>query len=309
MKQLADGRVELTNSTSIAAWEPADAYADLIMEASVCHSQLSGVVTAIAHDLKACQGDTIQIRYAPARTAQGPITPCNCLTKTSSTLGTYSVTVQQYGDADSICRFSADIEACGDVRGTIANEMAKGLAKKRDEEIWGQITSFGAAPTWSATLASAWTAGVTTDSCCFNAVDVYNKLINLQKQMQGGALNPDYVILHPTVAAHLYYKDNGTMPQPQLNMPLLKFDGTGKLLSIAGMKVIECCNATTGTDASGTTLAVVIDSSRAVGEAWGMRPEYSERFINECNYDIVAYWMYWGASEMDTNGIGHLLNP
>jgi len=304
MKQLA----ELTNNTSVAAWVPADAYADMILEASVCYGQLSGVVTAIGHDLKACQGDTIQVRYAPARTAQGPITPCQCLTATSSTPGTYPITVQQYGDYDDMCRFSVDIKACGDIKGAIMNEMAKGLAKKRDQVIWQQITT-GFTPTWTSTLTHAWSASVTTDGCCFNTVDLYNKVIYLQKQMQGSALTPDYVILHPTVAAHFYYKDNGVMPQPQLNMPLLKFDGKGQLLSIAGMKVIESCNATSGTTVSGTTLAVVIDSSRAVGEAWGMRPEYSERYINECNYDKVVIWMYWGASEMDTNAIGHVLNP
>jgi hypothetical protein len=304
MEQLA----KLTSSTEVASWKPADSYANKILDASVCYGQLSGVITAIDYDLKACQGDTIQIRYVPARTAQGPKTACQCLSATSSTPGTYSVTVQQYGDYDDMCRFSFDVEACGDLKGKIMNEMAKGLAKKRDQVLWAEITT-GFTPTWTSTLGHAWTAGVTTDGCCFNVVDVYNKIIYLQKQMQGGALSPDYVIMHPTVAAHFYYKDNGSMPQPSANMPLVKFDGKGQLISIAGMRVVECCNATSGTDVSGTTLAVVLDSSRAVGEGWGMRPTYSERYINECNYDKVVIWMYWGASEMDTNAIGHLLNP
>ena len=105
MKQLA----ELTSSTQVASWKPADSYADKIMEASVCYGQLSGVITNINHDLKACEGDTIQIRYAPARTAQGPLAPGSCLTQTSSTLGTYSITVEQYGDYDDMHRFSTDI--------------------------------------------------------------------------------------------------------------------------------------------------------------------------------------------------------
>jgi len=303
MKQLA----ELTDSTSIAAWEPADAYAAMILEASVCYGQLSGVVTAIDHNLRSCEGDTIQIRYVPARTAQGPIDPCDCLTATSSTLGTYPITVYQYGDADVVCRFSADVEACGDVRGALANEMAKGLAKKRDQVIWTELTAV--TPGYTSTLAHAWDASVVTDGCCFDVVDLYNKIVYLYKQMQGGALNPDYVILNPTVAAHLYYKDNGTVPYVNIIMPLLKFDNGGQCVGIGPLRVIESCVATTGTDASGTTLAVVIDSSRAVGEAWGMKPEYTEDYNNLCNKDTITYWMYWGASDMDTNAIGHILNP
>jgi hypothetical protein len=260
---------ELTAGAEVTAWVPADAYADLILEASVCYGQLSGVITAIDYDLKACQGSTIQVRYAPARTAQGPIAACNCLSAVSSTMGTYSIPVYAYGDYDLMCGFSL-FSACGPVKESILKEMAKGLANARDSAIWTQITT-GFTPGYTSTLKSGCTASVTTDSCCFDVVDLYNKIVYLTKRMQGGALNPDYVIMHPTVAARLYYKDNGTIPLVSVITPLLRFDGSGQLIAIGPLKVIESCVAASCVTTSGATMAVVIDSSRAVGEAWGDR--------------------------------------
>ena len=295
---------QLTNNTSVTAWVPADAYVDMILEAAVCHSQLSGVVTAVNHDLTACQGDIIQVRYVPARTAQGPIAACACLTDASSTLGTYSITVQQYGDSDKICNFS-EFKACGNVTRAISKEMGKALSKKFDEEIWDALEEASAGCT--ETLAHAWAEGVATDACCINAIDLYNKIVQAKKCLQAKCVEPDYVIMHPTVAAHLYYKDASGVVYAQF--PGVKYNGNGDLAMIAGLKVIETGNANTGTDASGTKLAIVIDSSRAVGEAWGKHPEFSSIFDNLCNTTRVAVWAYWGVHALDVNAIAHIVNP
>ena len=298
---------ELTTDANVTSWIPADVYADLILEASVCYGQLSGKgITAIDYNMSAGEGDTIQVRYFPARTAQGPLTSCACLSVVSSTLGTYPITIAPYGDYDRMCGFSL-FKAKGPVKEGILREMAKGLARARDIAIWTAITVL--APGHTVDLGHAWEASVVTDACCFNAIDLYNAIVYLYKQMQGGALNPDYVIMHPEVAAHLYYKDAGQMPLVQSIMPLLKWDGNGQLIKVGPLKVIECCNASQGTNASNATMAVVIDSSRAVGEAWGKRPTFYEDFVIECDYYKEVIWMYWGTAAMDTNAIGHILNP
>jgi len=296
---------ELTTTAGVAAWVPADAYADLIFGASVCYGQLSGVITAIDYDLKACQGDTIQVRYAPARTAQGPKDPCECLSATSSTLGTYSITVEAYGDYDLMCAFSL-FTACGPVKDRILDEMAKGLAKKRDEVIWTQITQFQAAPAYISTTSVTCGARWTRDAsyCCAYAYDLYNSIVSVQKEMEAAAYNPTHVILNPEVAKWLYFKD---VAYPPGN--LVKYDDKGGILSINGLKVIECCNATTCNTTSGATMAVVIDSSRAVGEAWGRRPKFYEFYEVDCDRYKETIWMYWGASELDTGAIGHIRNP
>ena len=298
---------ELTTDTNVTSWVPADAYADLILEDSVCYGQLSGVITAIDYDLKACQGDTIQVRYVPARTAQGPKNACECLSAVSSTMGTFPITVHAYGDYDLMCGLSL-FKACGPVKEMVLREMSKGLAKLRDEEVWDAICD-DVHPGYEADLKHAWNASVVTDACCFDAVDLYNKIVYVYKQMQGGAMNPDYVIMHPEVAAHLYYKDNGHMPFAGIISPLMKFDGNGQLVSIGPLKVIECCNAQSGSTVSGTTLAVIIDSTRAVGEAWGKRPKFYEFFEVDCDRYKETVWMYWGCATMDTHAIGHVLNP
>ena len=301
---------ELTGDTEVTSWIPADYYADLILEASVCYGQLSGVVTAIDYDAAQGSGGIVQVRYVPARTAQGPLGMCGCLTATSTTLGTYPITISPYGDYDEQCAFSL-WKAQGPVKDKILNEMAKGLAHKRDEDIWTAIV--GATPGYTYTsAASVLCTAPTYSSCCSLTVDLYNGIVNLKKQMEGGALHPDYVIMSPTVAAYLYYRDNGSVPPMAPLTPLLTFGTNGQLMTVAGLKVIESCVASACTDnaeASSPTMAVVIDSSRAVGEAWGMRPKFEEERIPYCDKYRETIWMYWGCAAMDTAAIGHLLNP
>jgi hypothetical protein len=303
---------ELTSSTETASWIPDDAYADLILGASVDYGKLSGVITAVDYDMRACQGDTIQVRYVPARTAQGPKDPCACLSSTSSTVGSYSIQVKAYGDYDTICGFT-EFETCGPLKERIMDEMAKGLAKKRDQVIWTELTqSFTPTYTYTTKTAPYREPNIGTrpayDSTATLIYDLYNGIINLKKQLEGAGLNPDYVIMHPEIAAFLYYKDNGAVPPYATGTPLVKFDGS-KLVEVAGLKVIETANASTATELSGATMAVIIDSSRAVGEAWGKRPVFTEFYENDCDRTKVTIWMYWGTSEMDTSAIGHIINP
>ena len=135
--------------------------------------------------------------------------------------------------------------------------------------------------------------------------------------MRDDAYEPDYVIMSPTVAKALYMKDNSGF----FNTPLVKFKGN-RLATIAGLKVIECCNAhdcsTTGGRAASTDteitnadgiMAVIIDSKRAIGEAWGKKPSFNKFYDAKCNRTEVVLWQYWGTSAMDTEAIGWVSNP
>lgn len=307
---------ELTGTTEVATWIPEDTYADLIFESTICHGQLSGKIGAVDYDMAAGTGDWIQVRYVPSRfgvaTSMSTV-GCSCLSAVSTTVGAYPIRITPIGDYDRQCAFSL-WKAKGNVKDAILNEMAKGLSNYRDVQMWANLVATGGIPTHRASLATTCSnvSGIQgegiADECCALKVDLYNRVIQVQKSMQGAGYNPDTVIMHPTVAAWLYYKDfGGTVPHYQT--PLVKWSGDGQLISIGPLKVIECCSAATCVNTATATLAVVLDSSRAIGEAWGKRPVFTEFYDNKCDaYDRVI-WMYWGTHYLDPNAIGHIRNP
>jgi len=283
---------QLTETTDVTSWVPADSYVDSIMEGSVCYGQLSGVITCVDYDMKACDGDSVQVRYVRKRTAQGPISEAttNCLSPIDQTIGTNTVAIEKFGDYDAIAGF-AEFEACGPLRAQIMNEMAKALAEKRDEEIWDQLMD-NTPNTTITTYGNYYSSPSIHGSCCSYGFDLYNAIVQAQKHLQGDACNPDYVIMHPDVAQYLYFKDfSGGLPNVS---SLVKYGNDGTIISVNGLKVIECCNADCG--ASGITVAAVIDSSRAVAEAWGKRPTFYSDYVPECDYTKEVIWMYWGTS-------------
>ena len=74
------------------------------------------------------------------------------------------------------------------------------------------------------------------------------------------------------------------------------------------MSVIEFPCASECTDESGEVQAVIIDSRRAVGEGWGMRPKMEQDRNIDCDSTTVAIHMYVGIDELDVNAIGLISN-
>lgn len=309
--------IELTTETETTTWIPADSYADLILEASVCYGQLSGVITAVEHDFGACEGKIIQVRSVPARTAQAltGVGITDCLSATSSTLATYSITLGKYGDYDTLPGFSI-FQTCGPLKQALLNEMAKGLAKKRDQTVLAAMLTFGV-PSVSKSLASAlqcfgsspkWAVKQTATAIWGRAVDLYDKICYSVGSMRARAYNPDTLIINPNVASFLktnYNQYNIGTP----NSGGITINDDHVLEKCAGLNVIECCNMSACTNLSGATVAMVIDSSRAVGEGWGMRPKYSEVYEPECDYYKEVVMMYWGTHKLDPLAICHIKNP
>ena len=309
--------IQLTTETETTTWIPADSYADLIFEANVCYGQLSGVITCVDHDFGACEGKIIQVRSVPARTAQtlSGIGITDCLSATSSTLTTYSITLSKYGDYDTLPGFSI-FQTCGPLKQALLNEMGKGLAKKRDQDILTAMLAFGV-PCASSSLASAlqcfgnapkWAVSQTATAIWGRAVDLYDKICYSVGSMRNDSYSPDTLIINPNVAAFLktnYNQYNIGAPAPGG----IVIDENHRLSKCAGLNVIECCNMSACTGLSGATVAMVVDTSRAVGEGWGMRPKYSEVYEPECDYYKEVVMMYWGCNELDRKAIHHIRNP
>lgn len=305
---------ELTGAADVNAWTPNTAFADMIIGASFCGSKLSGVITAVDYDLAAGNGDVVSVKFSPARTAQGPMGSCGCLSTPSSTLGAYAITIRSYGDQDNICGFSL-FEAGPRVRDEILRTMSEALATRRDERIWNALTSF--TPNYYAQSTVSCNSTATETNCCAYryAKSFYNSVVSVAATMEGNCKHPDTLICSPTVAKWFKVKDYTNSPDFLVN-----WGANGEVISVAGLKVIvtgnaQACNGIGKTGAaggyftSGATMAIIIDSSRAIGEAWGKRPIFTEIYDNHCDRYQEAIWMYWGTARLDPLAIGHIRNP
>jgi len=302
---------ELTDSDDgaggVGAWIPTEHFVDLILDGVVCYGQLSGKVTALNYDLAAGNGNTVNVRYVTPRThaCASSTDNCPCLSATSTTFGDYPINIHPWGDHDLVCDWSV-YKAHGPTMAKIMNEMSKRMAMCRDAAIWADLI----AVTPNIDVESTVSCNVETyssSSCCLYQYNLYNSIIEAQKHMQGDAYDPDTVIMHPDVAKFLYWRDGGGYPLAA--MPGLKFDGDGQLTAIGPMKVIESCNASSCSDAGGAVMVVIMDSKRAIGEAWGKRPTFNEFYDAKCNKTELVLWSYWGHHALDPNAIAWVSNP
>ena len=319
--------VELTETTQVTSWIPEDVYANLILDGVVCYGDLSGVVTAMAYNMAANTGDTIQVRYINKRshsctssrsclggydTGVG-ITTGDCLSMTSSTFGTYPVEVSRWGDGDLLCDFAMWAQSDSAVQ-MIINEMSKRMAYCRDAEIYAQIADYlhGTEINTYRQSDVSCSAGSINGSCCTYTYNLYNSIVTVAQEMRAGCYNPDTVILNPDVAAYFYFKDSAGYPLGV--MPGLQFDANGKLITLNGLRVIETgvahhCNNTDNVGTQQYPMAVIIDSSRAVAEVWGKHPTFETQRVPECDDTKLVVWQYWGAHSLDLDAIGWVVNP
>jgi hypothetical protein len=56
-------------------------------------------------------------------------------------------------------------------------------------------------------------------------------------------------------------------------------------------------------------MAVIIDSKRAIAEAWGKRPTFEEVRDPHCDSYQEVVWAYWGAHTVDIAAIYGIMNP
>jgi len=292
---------ELTDTTALATWIPTEQFADLILDGVVCYGHLAGKVTALEYDLQAGQGDTVNIRAIAARTAQSITDACGCLTATSSTFSEYTIDVGKLGDYDLMCGISI-WQAKGNVKSAVLYEMSKGLAHAQDAALWTAMTN-GAWSYTALTTVSCNSTSTTSAFCCAFAFNLFNSIVSIKQQMKGACYEPDTVVLSPTVAKWLYYKDY-TYPMGGM----VKFNDKGDLIEIDGLNVIETGSAT-ACSGSKVTLAVILDSRRALGEVYGKRPAFSEFYENNCDRYREVVWMYWGCGRLDPAAKGRVMNP
>ena len=296
MKELT----ELILDAEVTGWVPTEAWADLILEASVCYGDLSGVISCVDYDLAAGNGDSLRVRVFPSvATVACKSFGCQCLSKTSTYLQYANIPIYQWGIYNQMCAWSL-WNAKGPVKEGILNEMAKALAATRDYQM---LVALGTGNTpYHYRSAVSYTSVVTLGgNCCDYRFNIYNSIVSIAADMRAHCVNPDIVIMRPEVAKWFYIGDRGG--EHGLHV---KFDANDKLLTIANLKVIETGHMRKNMSQTQATIAYIIDSSRAIGEAWGMRPTFTEQYDNVCNMYDETVWMYWGTAKVTQSAVGYI---
>jgi len=307
-----DGLFGNTNADSgcdddVSDWSPADVYAKVIWETFVCTADLLKIcVKGLA--INPGDGLGVQIRAFGSFGDPSSLGACECASCASISFSTYSLTLKQYNLEAIIC--DKDIWDVGSVlMDSYLKSMANSWAQWFDAQIYAQLET--ATPGTTETLTTALSCSpAISGSCCTDTalLELYNAIHNLVASMREGAnpYNPDYIIVSPTVAA--IFKRMQT-PTPMPWMGDISFDSDGRIKKIGGLKAIEYCGANSCTDTASEVVAVVIDSRRAVGCVFGQKPKTYKFFQSNCNSYRIDQWAYVAIGELDTDAIGHVVNP
>ncbi len=280
-------------------------YADMIMEAAVCEGVLLGKITQMNFDVNAGQGGVVIVPMIAAHTAQGPFTTCGCLSAASSTFTTATVTVGRWGDYEVMCEYSI-WKAIPLVKSAIINEMGRAIAARFDTYLWSSLTAQAILAGYHCHTTVSCTSTATHATCCHYYYDLYNSIVSVKARMQGTGRNPDTIIMHPQVAVWLKKAYTKTMEA------FVTFDANGNLTAVDGMRAFITCSAepcAQTNNGAPSVMAVIIDSKRAIAEAWGKRPTFEEVRDPHCDSYQEVVWAYWGAHTVDVGAIYGIVNP
>lgn len=297
---------EHTNSDSgcddtLTAWIPADVYANVIWTGMYEKADLLSICVK-GIDVKAGDGLSIQIRTIGKRTAPSSAAACECISCVSQTFSSYSLTVGRYADYAVLCGLD-EFSVGARYASSVIDSMRKSWAELFNSTIYSELET--ASPGNSQTLAAVLSGHTPSGSCC-TVSDLYASLIALEADMREDDYSPDTIILSPSVAAYFKFPDGLNFPPWVYKAAVIK---DGRLASLDGMRVIEYSGANSVCTTASEVMAIMIDSSRAVGCVFGKRPKLEKERDIECDSVKLVMNCYFGCSELDTNAIGQILNP
>ena len=291
----------------VSSWSPEDVYVNAIWHTMYESANLFRVAVK-GIDINKGDGMTVQIR-AITRFSKDDITTtssaCECISCSSTSFKTYSITLKQHGISTEICEY--DIWDVGEaLRTEYLKSLGETWAEFFDWQIYNELET--ATPGYSSSIA---TADFSCDfsisgSCCTDStlMNLYNAIDDVITDMRAAYYKPDYIIMHPTVARMFRAMQT---PSP-IFAATVEIGKDGALKSVLGVPVIEYNAANSCSDAdSGDVAVIVVDSRRAVGAAFGQRPKLEKDRNIDCNSTTYAMWSFFGAAELDTNAIGHVV--
>jgi len=280
----------LTQTADVTDLIPEDVYSARVIEALYAARQLAGIISAVREDLTASAGSVVQVPFMSPRTAQGPIAEGVALSATDHVTGTYPITLAKYGDYDLVPTEVFEDQTIFSEADFIAN-MAEGLAEKVDALVYAAL--IGAAAGSTVNLAAAG-----------NLSDLYDKIVDVRAEMRKAKVKPSHVIMGPDQEAQLLKDTDEGIKFESINVQ------AGQVLAVAGMEVIVTPLANANAATAGMVQAVVIDARRAIGEAWGRRPDTTIDAVSKAESDQVKLvtWIRYGTAALDLEAIGHVRN-
>ena len=299
----------------VTAWENGDYFADGIWLEVIAKSDFLGRVGHRKINYKLGSAAKAQIKLVnivdPSqdwKALSSTTTPCECLSCTSNAFSTYTVTLKKYGDFKVLCDEDF-ITAGNEIKSAVITAMRASLQDKIDTEIYSNLS--GAASTYTEGLSAVIsTSSIQTDGkCCTYTVDLYKAIIDLEAAMRTAGYfqvkNP-VLILSPTVAAFLKYKDGLNIPAYISSQ--IKMDGT-KLTGIGQIQVIESPHANAASAVTDAVMGILLDPDRAFAEMWGKKPTFEYDRDISCGSNEVVVWAYASFDVLDVGAIGHIQNP
>ena len=307
IKEYTDSNTGCDNN--ISAWSPTETYANIVWHAMYCEADLFRVCVK-GLDISAGDGLNITIRTIGKFANPAAATACECLSYVSASLSEYHLTYLQYGEVTEVCSF--DVFDAGEIyRRNYLKAFGKVWAGWFDGLIYAGLVAAAAGTSTDLNATLTCAPSVISTNCCSNTdlLNFYNAVNATVAAMREGATpyDPDYMIVSPTIASIFKNMQTPTV-QPWADK-LISIDRDGKLTQFNGLKVIEYCGAQTCSTATDTVYAVIVDSRRAYGAAFGKKPSLEKERNIDCNSWTYAMWCYFAHGALDVNAIAHIKSP
>lgn len=311
VKEYSDSNTGCDND--ISKWSPTETFANIVWHSMYCEANLFRVCVK-GLDISAGDGLNITIRTIGKFAAPAAATACECLSCVSASLSEYHLTCLQYGEVTEVCSF--DVFDAGEIyRREYLKAFGKRWAEFFDATIWAGLVAAaaGTSTDLAATLTCSAALSAATDgsNCCTNAdlLNLYNAVNATVAGMREGTTpySPDWMIVSPTIAS--IFKNMQTPAVQAWAEKVISIDSAGKLVRFNGLKVIEYCGAQTCSTATDTVYAVIVDSRRAYGIAFGKKPSLEKDRNIDCNSWTYAMWCYFAHGALDVAAIAHIKSP
>jgi hypothetical protein len=294
-------------NTDVSSWSPEDNYAGRIWRAVISGADLFQICVK-GININAGDGLSVQIKTMGKFAAPTAQSACECKSCVSSSMSTHTLTLLQYAQVTELCALE-EFDVGGDYRATVIKAFADSYSELFNSLIWTEISTAAAGTSIDLAATLSCSPSIVSTACCTDAslLNFYNAVNECVYTMQGNDYEPDYMVLSPSVSAILKRMQTPTV-QPWANQ-IVKIGSDGKLKSFNGLKVIEYSGAQACSTATDTVFAVLVDSSRAVGAAFGKRPKMEFDRNIDCNSTTAAMWSYAAFGELEVGAIGHIKSP
>lgn len=293
--------------TDVSAWSPSENFVAGVWHTVYSKSKLLGVAN-VGFNVQMGEGNRVDIRTLSKLEAPSEMSACECNSCSSNTLGKYSIELKQYSLGITECNF--EIYDVGyDLYSKQIQAMGFRYAEFFDAQLYSELDTATAGYTVDLANAISLTPSTVSTSCCEDTslFDLYNAVLDGVAQMREADYSPDIMIISPSVG-NILKRMSGIAVSAWANA-IIHLGANGEITHFNGLRVIETSAANAASASSDVHLAIIIDSSRALGAAFGRKPFLLTEQSASCNSVEAFMWCYFNAAELDTGAICHIENP